>query len=49
MKRDLLTKTLSLLLMGCTVLGLTACSKDENDDAPHLMYGPPQKAYNAVE
>lgn len=25
MKRDLLTKTLSLLLMGCTVLGLTAC------------------------
>ena len=38
-----------LLIALLGVLGLTACSKDENDDAPHLMYGPPQKAYNAVE
>ena len=38
---------LIIALMG--ILGLSACSKDENDDSPRLMYGPPPKACNAVE
>ena len=49
MKTRLLKAKHWLLIALMGVLGLSACSKDENDDSPHLMYGPPQKANTAVE
>lgn len=38
-----------LLIALLGLMGFTACNKDDEDDQIRLMYGPPEKAYNAVE
>ena len=38
-----------LLIAILGLMGLSSCSKDDDSEGPRLMYGPPPKAYNAVE
>lgn len=38
-----------LLIAILGLMGLSSCGKDDEDDGPRLMYGPPQKAYHVVE
>ena len=35
-----------LLIALLGLMGLSSCSKDDENDGPYLMYGPPPKAYN---
>ena len=38
-----------LLIALLGLMGLSSCSKEDDNDLPTLMYGPPTKAYNVVE